>query len=476
MGSLRSLFVGPPGLRRRTVLGFAAGSLIVVVVLSSAAYLIARGYLIAQRERVALQQAYTDASFVRGALLGGADPAEVLADVSPPPGTTILLEVDGAWTPSSSLGFTQADVPPSLVLSVAEGQVAYAWTEVGSEPVVAVGVPLPATGAAFFELSSSRQLETTLLTLRRTLLGASLAAALIGAGLGLLAARRVLQPLDVTAAVAARIAAGDLATRLPDTEDPDLATLVASFNSMVDSLAARIDREARLTADVAHELRSPLTTLVAGVGLLQARRDELPERSRRALDLVAGEATRFQHLLEDLLQLARIDAGSADMPRERVDAAALVREALRSAGRPDDVLLAPDGAVAVLVAKRDIERCLENLFVNADLHGGGLARVGVAADDGSVLVAVDDHGPGVPENERERIFERFARGEQARGGTGTGLGLSIVAQTVRAHGGDVWCTDAPDGGARFVLRLPQAPAPAPGDEAARRLVGTGGAA
>jgi signal transduction histidine kinase len=393
--------------------------------------------------------------------------------VSPPPGTTVLLEVGDAWTPSSSLGFTQADVPPHLIEAVEDGGVAIAWTQVGREPVVAVGVPLPATGTAFFELSSTRELETTLVTLRRTLLGASLATALLGAALGLVAARRVLQPLDATAAVAARIAAGDLDTRLPDTADPDLATLVASFNSMVDSLAARFDREARFTADVAHELRSPLTTLVAGVQLLQSRRDELPERSRRALDLLAGEATRFQHLLEDLLQLARIDAGSADMPRERVDAAALVREALRSGGRPTALLQSPAHPVEIVVAKRDLERCLDNLFRNADLHGHGLAAVHLTTEDRSVLVAVDDRGPGVPAADRERIFERFSRGEQARGRTGTGLGLSIVAQTVRAHDGDVWCTDAPGGGARFVLRLPQAAAV--GDEAReRRLVESGG--
>ena len=99
-------------------------------------------------------------------------------------------------------------------------------------------------------------------------------------------------------------------------------------------------------------------------------------------------------------------------------------------------------------------RALVNLVRNAELHGGGLAQVRTVTGDGHVDIVVRDNGPGVPEHERERIFERFARAGGTKTGTGSGLGLSIVAGTVRRHGGEVWCTQADGGGAELVVRLP----------------------
>ena len=118
-------------------------------------------------------------------------------------------------------------------------------------------------------------------------------------------------PLDDVATAAARIGAGGLQTRLPPTDDPDLATIVGSFNSMVEALDERIQRDARFAADLGHELRSPLTALVASVQVIERRRDDLPPRTQRALDLVTVELDRFQQTLEDLLELGRLDAGVA---------------------------------------------------------------------------------------------------------------------------------------------------------------------
>ena len=169
-------------------------------------------------------------------------------------------------------------------------------------------MPIPAAGAEFFEVSRTPELQRTLSTLA-WVLGGFAALTVVGAALlGRWAAGRVVAPLDDIAGTAARVAAGDLSKRLPTTEDPDLVTLVGSFNAMVDALTERIERDARFTADVSHELRSPLTVLTTSVQLLERRRDELPERTREVVDLVSTEVLRFRQVVDDLLELGRLDA------------------------------------------------------------------------------------------------------------------------------------------------------------------------
>jgi signal transduction histidine kinase len=441
------------------------GAVLVSTVLAGATYVIARSYLVSQRERSAVRQAYVDARVVRdGLLTSGAEVTRVLGQVAPPSQNQVLVQRQGQWF-SSSLDLGPDDLPTELLgdgRTPREPRVM--WFRVQEQAALGVVVPLPTVEAVFYEVAVLDELESTLETLRLVLAGVAVATALAAAALGRWAAARAVQPLDEVAGAAARIAGGRLETRLAPTRDPDLSAIVGSFNGMVDALAARIDRETRFTADVAHELRSPLTTLVAGLGLLQARRDELPERSQRAVDLMGAELARFHRVLEDLLELSRLDAGVDYDEREVVDLRELVEHALRDGGHRA-VLPVPgaDGPAPVRVAKRQVERALINLFENADRHGDGLADVSLDVRNGSVLVLVDDDGPGIEPAERERIFERFARGRTSRGSTpGTGLGLSLVAETMRVHGGAVWCADRPGGGGRFVLRFPLDSAPVGG--------------
>lgn len=459
-------------LRWRVTAAFALGGLLVSLLLAVATYLIARGYLVKQREDSAIRQAYADASFVREGLLNGSTAGEVINDISPRSGSRVLIEVDGEWY-TTALG-ERGDVPPSLVAEVEDGTPALTWTVASGSHAIAVGTPLPAVNARFYQVSVLEELPRTLVVLRTVLIAVGGATAVGAAVLGRYAARRVMSPLDDVTAAATAIASGRMDTRLAPTNDPDLVAIVASFNTMVDALAQRIEREARFTADVSHELRSPLTTLVTGVELLNARRDELPERSRRALDLVARDLDRFRRTLEDLLELARLDAGQDLDPAARTDTdlRELVRQTLRAAGRdPDALLIGPDvtepGPATVRVNRRQIERAVHNLIENADRHGGGMTAVTVTSDGSSALLVIDDHGPGIPAQDRERIFARFARGQSSRASKGgTGLGLSLVAETIRRHDGSVWCTDRPDGpGARFVIRLPVTRTPQDTDDA-----------
>jgi signal transduction histidine kinase len=302
-----------------------------------------------------------------------------------------------------------------------------------------------------------RELHETIRTLQVVLAAGAAVAAAGGIALGVWASRRVVQPLNLVAATAAQIAGGMLDSRLPPTDDPDLATIVGSFNAMVDTLRQRIERDSRFAADVSHELRSPLTTLVAAVGVLQGRRGELSERSQAALDLVHAELDRFKQLLDSLLTLARTEEGLEPEQLNEVSMALLAAYALVRAGVGPERLRPIDPGM-VVGDKALLERAHFTLIDNAQRHGHGVTEVRVERQQGDVVVLVDDEGPGVPVAERERIFERFATNRAARGSSsGTGLGLALVAQTVTAHKGTVWCTEHPGGGARFMIRLPSRP-------------------
>lgn len=446
---------GSLGLRATTTLGFAVLALVVSTILSVGTYLTARHYLIEQREQTASRQAFVDAAYVReGLLTSGAEVSEVLDSTSPPSGAVLLVQRSGRWY-SSSLEHGADVLPSGLSEKVAAGGSGLTWGELADVPAVAVGVPIPAVDAEFFEVVPTVELDSTLTTLASVLAVFALLTTVGGAIIGRTAAARTVAPLDRIATAAARIAAGQMGTRLPATADPDLAVIVGSFNTMVEALDERIRRDARFAADVSHELRSPVTTLMTSVEVLAAGQDGLPEGSRQSIALVEREVRRLHRSLEHLLELGRLDAGVAVRDAVELDLRELVRHALAESHR--DVVVRGDAGPAVVRAdKQLLRRALINLFDNADLHGGGLAAVGVDTRDGEALVSVVDHGAGVPADDRERVFERFARSGARASRPGTGLGLSLVAETARAHGGVVWCEGSPGGGATFVLRLPLA--------------------
>jgi signal transduction histidine kinase len=281
---------------------------------------------------------------------------------------------------------------------------------------------------------------------------------------GQFAARRR-APVGV-AAQAKAIAGGDSTPRLEPTEDPDLSVLANSFNDMAAALQTRIERDARFASDVSHELRSPLMTLSASVEVMDARRDELPERAQSALDLLKSDVIRFQGLVEDLLEISRFDAGAVRLHLEELLAAEFVRNAIAVSSLADTPVAVTPRCERVLIEgdRRRLAR-VANLIDNARIHGGGEPEISITEVDEpdqpvtAIRIAVEDHGPGVPEQERTLIFERFARGGMSgrrAGNDGAGLGLALVDEHVRMHGGRVWVEDRMDGepGARFVIELP----------------------
>ena len=370
------------------------------------------------------------------------------------------------WFPLT-LEYGRDALPSDLRERVAQGSAARMRYSLRGDTVLAVGVPLVGMNASYFEIVSLGELQNTLRSIRLALIGAALLTTLLGALLGVWASRRAVRPLRDAAKAAQAIAAGNLDTRLDVTDDRDLARLTTSFNEMVAALQHRIQRDARFASDVSHELRSPLMTLAASTEVLQSRREEMPDRAQAALDLLVADVARFQGLVEDLLEISRVDGGSAQLNLEEVRVAELVPNAVEavSADQHIPVAVAPEvDGDTVKADKRRMVRVLANLIDNARVHGGGASLVSVEHVKGNghgdtVQIAVEDSGPGVPSEERTLIFERFARGANSgrRGmGDGVGLGLALVDEHVRLHGGRVWVDDRLDGqrGARFVIELP----------------------
>ena len=447
------------GLRARVTVTFGLGALALSATMAGLTYLTARQFILHERETAILRQAYVNASLARSSLrTPNQNITQLLENLDTLPGSLSVLEQRGQWyADSPSVG--ERAIPAPLRALVVSGTPATQHFVLGGSPQMVVGLPVPSVGAAYFEVFSLADEARILRILALALAGAALVTTAAGAVIGRWASGRALRPLDEVSKAAETIAGGRLHVRLVAADDPDLSALAASFNRMADALLQRIEREARFTSDVSHELRSPLTTLVTSLGVLESHRDDLPIRSRQAVDLLTAELRRFQRMVDDLLEISRVDTGAAELSLDEVEVGELVREAAQASGVGDvpvDIAPAVVG-LRLLVDKRRIERVVANLVDNAAQYAGGVTRFTVEPAPGGIRVAVIDQGPGVAPTEREHIFERFYRGHTSgrRGTTdGTGLGLSLVAEHVRLHGGRVWVESGVDNENRFVVELP----------------------
>lgn len=442
---------------------FAVIGLLAVTAVSATTYALTSRYLLSQRQTSAVRQTQANARLVRS-LIRTPDPdiTQLLASLGTPAAGRSLVHADAKWF-AASAGLGPEILPDGLRDLVVEdrrpGRQRY---DTGRELVVAVGIPL-GEGNAYFEVFPLGELSRTLSTLRWSLLAAGGFAVVGSLALGYWASGRVLRPVVEIGHTAAAIAAGRLDARLDAAGDDELFALANGFNTMLDSLRDRIDRDARFASDVSHELRSPLTTLRSAVEIMQARRDELSPRSGRALDLLAEEVDRFEQLVTDLLEISRYDAGVASLDLEPVDLIDLVRRVVRDAGGAGVAIVEeglPEERVQ-LVDRRRVERSVSNLVRNAGAHGGGATAAGVLVGPDSVSLFVEDRGPGVDPEHREAIFQRFFRGSSAgrrSSSDGVGLGLALVHEQARLHGGQVWVEEVQPTGARFVIQLPRRPA------------------
>jgi two-component system, OmpR family, sensor histidine kinase MtrB len=438
---------------------FAVGGFIFSGLLAAMTFVISQHFLLSQRQTNATHSAYVNARLVRDGLEAiHPNLSEVLASPRGSTTSASLIERHGSWY-SSSVGVDEAGLPPGLRKLVASGKPGRQRFSGTSGVELAVGVPLPAVGAEYFELFDLSELNRTLTTLLAVLVVVAVATAAPGAIVGTWASRRVLRPVTEVAWAAATITRGKLDTRLPPNPDPDLNELGASFNAMVTSMTERIERDFRFASNVSHELRSPLTTLAASAEMLQRHRTELDGRACQALDLLTGDLGRFRRLVTDLLDISLADAGMTREVTERVTVGELVVQAMDANGY-GEVPIEIDAlatAAVIQVDKRRVERAVVNLLDNARDHAAGATRVTVTMVDERVRILVDDDGAGVPEEDRQTIFERFARGHaplRQTSNSGVGLGLAIVEEHTRRYGGHCWVDTAPSGGGRFIIELP----------------------
>lgn len=464
------------GLRTRIALAVSVVSLVLSVAVSLTVYTVARQTLVDAREETASSRALRNATTVGGNDLSTSEPSVVYGVLSnlSDAGKAIAVWDGGVNSQAVDGSYTREDLPTELV------QVALADRESGimrfdgdDETVVGVAVPIADQDAAYFEITPLGDITDALASIRLALAGAVVISTVLSGVLGYWASRYTIRPLTRVSLAAQSVALGQLDTRIDYNDyshDPDLAPLVSNFNEMLGALQSRIDRDARFASDVSHELRSPLTTLNAGLQVLENNREQMPERAQQALDLLQTDVNRFTQLVEDLLEISRFDAGAVRLELDDVALVPMVRNTVESLAGDEIPLVVEPGLEDLVIAcdRRRLARILVNFCSNADKYADGATHVSISRHDPdpsdplgepTVQIGVEDAGPGVPPEQREAVFDRFNRGDQggARGADiGVGLGLALAAEHARLQAGRVFVEGRVDGGqgARFVVELP----------------------
>jgi two-component system OmpR family sensor kinase len=286
--------------------------------------------------------------------------------------------------------------------------------------------------------------------------GVSLGVLILASMLAWLVAGRVLSPLRLLRDTARSIGESDLTRRIPVEGNDELADLARTFNEMLDRLEGAFASQKAFISDAGHELRTPITIIR---GHLEVMGDD-PDERRETLELVADELDRMGRLVNDLLLLAKASRPDFLEPRT-VDLDDLTRElfAKASALAPRDWRLASVGSARIVADPQRLTQAMMNLSQNAVAHTveGDAVELGSEVAGGTVRLWVRDTGPGIPEQDQTRIFERFVRLDGGRHVEGAGLGLAITRAVAEAHAGSVEVDSRPGAGARFSVIIPTEP-------------------
>ncbi len=420
--------------------------------------------------------------------MGATVEAILSAATTPPPGTQFAIirfpGQDGPRTPQDINSRTldvDSVISQELRESVAGASELRTFSQsvslVGeggsTQPGLVVGSVLDIRGAGYglYLVYSLQDAADTLGFVQQTLVLGGLALIVLIGAVTFVVVRLVVGPVQLAAETSQKLAAGDLAVRIPVKGDDVIATLARSFNGMAASMQNQITRLAalsqvqqRFVSDVSHELRTPLTTIRLAGDVLYDQREGFPPATARTAELLHTQVERFELLLADLLEMSRYDAGAVDMETEPTNLVRLVEDAIDSVkslatSKGSDLrLVAPGGYFEAEVDARRIRRILQNLLGNAIDHGEGKPIViWVDSDKDAVAIAVRDYGVGMTVAAMERVFDRFWRADPSRQRTtgGTGLGLAISLEDAALHGGwlEVWSEG--EGGSCFRLTLPR---------------------
>jgi two-component system, OmpR family, sensor histidine kinase MtrB len=363
----------------------------------------------------------------------------------------LLSALASAWTFNAIHSWYQ-DAFPSWLADVIQGPWRWGAPQPrlqrpgGLSAPVITRPPTPAAALAFF------------------LAAAALLLALI-AGVAVAGSRRVLLPVRQLARAARRMSGGDLSVRIQPRGRDELALLTGTFNEMAASLEDKIGelrqmeaRARQFAGDVSHELRTPLTAMTAVADILHEH-PGLTGDAAAAARLVRQEILHLNRLVEDLIEISRFDARTAQLVADDTDVAAAVTGCLRARGWTDVHTDVPAGLTARLDRRR-FDVIIANLVGNALRHGGPPVIVTARAEphwrgSGQLAVEVRDHGPGLPPAAIAHVFDRFYKADTARARSeGSGLGLAIASQNALLHGGHIEVGNHPGGGAVFTVTLP----------------------
>ena len=460
---------GPHGtarLRRRLVIAFVVVTALTAAALAGSSYLLVREARLSDFVEGAVEQTRFNLELAPEVLADG-DGNDLLRAYERRGDFETAGRIRGGDV-SSSVSIARSAVPDDLRRLVRSGQLAYQRATVGDTRYLVTGGRQPRHAELYF-FFSEEELWADLADLRNILLAVSVALVALGGLVGIVLARRTLAPVARASAAARSLAEGLLETRLPVESRDEFGTWASSFNEMADALQAKIvelsqaqARERRFTSDVAHELRTPLTALVGEAALLREHLDRMPPEARRPAELLVADVARLRRLVDDLMEISRLDAGAIDVRAERIDVGSLVSACVGGRGWDTQVRIEDDGVVARTDPRR-LERVVSNLVANAVEHGGGEATVRIRRDDGDAVVDVEDRGDGVDPERLPHLFERFYKGDPSRSSGGSGLGLAIARDNARLLGGDVTVASEPGRGARFTARIPVTEPLPPGD-------------
>jgi two-component system sensor histidine kinase MprB len=310
-------------------------------------------------------------------------------------------------------------------------------------------------GLAFQAARSLGEVEATLAGLTAVLVIAGALGVALAAAFGLVVSRSALRPVAALTDAAEHVAeTQELAERIDVDRDDEVGRLAIAFNTMLAALEESRSQQRRLVRDAGHELRTPLTALRTNIELLVRAHDLPPDTRRRLLDDVTFELEQLSKLVSEVVELASATGPSDEVP-ELIQLDELASSvAHRFERRTDHEIVVASQPTNVLGQRGQLERAISNLIDNAIKWSPRDEAVGVVVGAGRVSVV--DHGPGIDETDRSRVFDRFYRSDIARTTPGSGLGLAIVQQIVQDHDGSVFVEEGDDGGAIVGFELPEA--------------------
>lgn len=473
----------------RVALTFAGSVALTALALALAAYYLTKN---AQDDRAlteALDQSRQNLTVADAMLPAGPDASdyEALMPAFQIRGDFDTLVETGSETYRSGPDVTRTPISEQLAAEVAEGRIRYQTVAVNGEPTIIVGSQLRSGELTVYFFFPQGDRLAELADLRNILITAGVLLALLGAVAGYLLARRLLRPVREASKAAVQMSHGDLDIRLPAGSD-EFGVLAASFNQMAENLREEMlgleagqARERRFVADVTHELRTPVSALVGEASLLKAKLDANPSECSpeigRLAQLVNQDIARLRQLVDDLLEISRLEAQAAESVIESVDVESFLVRLIEAHGWSESVRVEalgesdlPDARpdtlenLCVSADKRRLERILVNLVENALQHGSAPVTIEMRSDKTGALagrplveVAVADSGPGIPAEHLPHVFDRFYKADPSRSsGRGSGLGLAIARENARLLGGDIIAANVPGGGTRFVVTLPAA--------------------